>query len=170
MKPMVSSEETNVSDLKQIFQRTRMGARTVRMGAGLCALLLAGQLLGADAKPDMTNVGDAKVAVKDISGVERRPFELADDKASVLFFVLHDCPIANAYYVGVRLVFFNVRDIGLHRGIGRFVIFPGQGIELIHDFEPLSPAGSFGQIFQTLSQRGRIKKSRLVCGIAPKKG
>lgn len=37
------------------------------------------------------------VAMADIDGAERRPFILGDQKASVLIFVTHDCPIANAF-------------------------------------------------------------------------
>jgi len=37
------------------------------------------------------------LTVKDVSGVDRRPFEVAPGKASALFFIIPDCPISNFY-------------------------------------------------------------------------
>jgi thiol-disulfide isomerase/thioredoxin len=101
---MTPSEEANGIDVMRVLRQMINGVRTVRIFSGLCALLFVGQVAAANEKPDRTSVGDTKVALKDISGEERRPFALGDEKASVLFFVLHDCPVANAYAPEIRRV------------------------------------------------------------------
>ena len=93
-----------MTEAKRALRRKRGGARSAWLFTGLCALVCAGQVAGADAKPAKGSVGDTGVAMKDISGEERRPFVLGDDKASVLLFVLHDCPVANAYSPEIRRV------------------------------------------------------------------
>ena len=37
------------------------------------------------------------LGLKDINGVERRPFEVAKRREAVLFFITNDCPISNAF-------------------------------------------------------------------------
>ncbi len=64
------------------------------------ALLLVASILSASADDiprKGAHVGDTSLTLKDVSGKERKPFDLGADRASVLIFVLHDCPIANAY-------------------------------------------------------------------------
>lgn len=97
MNSMQPSVEANVDNREEDLREMRIGACTMRILAGLCILFFAANLIASDAKPDRTNVGDVTVAMKDVDGVVRLPFDLGGDKASVLFFVLHDCPIANAY-------------------------------------------------------------------------
>lgn len=104
MNSMQPSVEANVNNQEEDLQQTRIGAQAVRFLAGLCALFFAAHLIAADARPDRTNVGDLDVTMKDVDGAERRPFDLSGDKASVLFFVLHDCPIANAYSPEIRRI------------------------------------------------------------------
>lgn len=71
-----------------------------RMSAFVATVLLVAStsFAFADDNPrNRTQVGDTSLTIKDISGSEHKPFALGPDKASVLIFVLHDCPIANAY-------------------------------------------------------------------------
>ena len=93
-----------MNESEKALGKLRKGARAVRIFVATCVLIFVGQLVGADEKPDRSRVGDTTVALKDISGEERRPFSLGEDKASVLFFVLHDCPVANAYSPEIRRV------------------------------------------------------------------
>src|SRR4051794_29409668 len=58
------------------------------LGAVVLALVGGWQLVGADA-------GEA--AFKDVDGGTRTPLGQAGKKATVLFFLLPDCPISNAY-------------------------------------------------------------------------
>src|SRR5262249_49471042 len=46
----------------------------------------------------------ATPALKDISGKVQTPLEQADRKASVLFFLLPDCPIANSYAPEIKRI------------------------------------------------------------------
>ncbi len=76
--------------------RTLPRQTTALITAGLLAMI-ALPAFGADKPRDRSHVGDTSLSLKDVSGKEHKPFDLGADRASVLIFVLHDCPIANAY-------------------------------------------------------------------------
>lgn len=61
--------------------RRRIGV----VAATLCLLASVGQ---ADAE---------QITLKDVHGVSRRPLQMRGKRATVLFFILQDCPIANRY-------------------------------------------------------------------------
>jgi hypothetical protein len=44
-----------------------------------------------------TAEGPARMAVKGVDGKTYRPLDIRSKKAAVLFFIAHDCPIANSY-------------------------------------------------------------------------
>ncbi|MBI3850661.1 MAG: redoxin family protein [Verrucomicrobia bacterium] len=52
--------------------------------------------IGAETK-DKTRVDSVSLSIKDVKGVAQTPFDLKGAVASVLIFVMHDCPISNAY-------------------------------------------------------------------------
>lgn len=75
-------------------------SRHRRITAILAAGVLAATTVvgGDNDKPtDRKHVGDLSLTLKGVEGRKHKPFQLGSDKASVLIFVLHDCPIANAY-------------------------------------------------------------------------
>jgi hypothetical protein len=51
---------------------------------------------GAETR-DKATVDDVSLSIADAKGMAQTPFELRGDVASVLIFVMHDCPISNAY-------------------------------------------------------------------------
>jgi hypothetical protein len=62
-----------------------------RIVSRLCALtLLMGGALAADVKP-------ADIELADANGAKHRPLAANGQKATVLLFLTHDCPISNAY-------------------------------------------------------------------------
>ncbi len=61
------------------------------------AALSIAEVFAAEKILDKVKVENISLALEDIAGVTRRPFELGEDKTSVLIFVMRDCPIANAY-------------------------------------------------------------------------
>jgi len=82
----------NRNDIKPSHSR-----RTSMIAAAV--LFLASMLSASadDGPRKSAHVSDTSLTIKDIAGKARKPFQLDADKASVLIFVLHDCPIANAY-------------------------------------------------------------------------
>src|SRR5262245_59739744 len=57
---------------------------------------LPGLAVGDEKDPGLPRVSKG-IVIKDINGEERRPLAEAGDKGTLFFFVLHDCPAANAY-------------------------------------------------------------------------
>ena len=70
-------------------------------------LILIGVLQSAFGSPGQGGAIQAKLSmtIKDVSGQVHRPFLLSEGtKASILFFVAHDCPIANKYYREIQRI------------------------------------------------------------------
>ena len=61
----------------------------------------------------------AELSLKDVDGAPQRPLADAGQAATVLFFVLHDCPIANAYAPEISRIAAEYRE----RGVRAFVIY-----------------------------------------------
>ena len=61
----------------------------------------------------------AELSVKDVDGVMQRPLADAGQVATVLVFVLHDCPIANAYAPEISRIAADYRE----RGVRVFLIY-----------------------------------------------
>ena len=80
--------------LRPVVGRVPLRLRIALVLAVISGLPFAG--LGASSSGDpRTNV--AAIAVEDLSGGTVRPLADAGQKATVLFFVMHECPVANAY-------------------------------------------------------------------------
>ena len=62
----------------------------------LTVLSLCASSFGAETN-DKATVDNVALSIPDAKGVAQTPFELKGAVASVLIFVMHDCPIANAY-------------------------------------------------------------------------
>jgi hypothetical protein len=62
----------------------------------LALLSFCGPSFGAETR-DKATVDDILLSITDAKGMAQTPFELRGDVASVLIFVMHDCPISNAY-------------------------------------------------------------------------
>ena len=71
----------------------------------------------------------AELSLKDVDGASQRPLAEAGQAATVLFFVLHDCPIANAYAPEISRIAADYRE----RGVRVFLIYAE---------EDLSPAAA----------------------------
>lgn len=67
-------------------------------GIALSACLLSAFLRAADSIPL------AKIEVGDVNGIAVRPFEARQQKATLLVFTTHDCPIANAYAPEIKRI------------------------------------------------------------------
>ena len=61
----------------------------------------------------------AELSLKDVDGAVQRPLADVGQAATVLFFVLHDCPIANAYAPEISRIAEEFRG----RGVRAFVIY-----------------------------------------------
>ena len=61
----------------------------------------------------------AELSLKDVEGTTQRPLADAGQVATVLFFVLHDCPIANAYAPEISRIAEEYRG----RGVRAFLIY-----------------------------------------------
>lgn len=68
----------------------------ILLAAALSISATGARLSAADPKHRI-RVGDTGISLRDVGGTLHKPFQLNSAKASVLIFVLHDCPIANAY-------------------------------------------------------------------------
>ncbi|MEK7830934.1 MAG: redoxin family protein [Acidobacteriota bacterium] len=62
----------------------------------LLSLFLAIAALGVQAQ-DRQTVPDVSLTIKDIAGRSQSPFKLDGQQATVLFFILQDCPISNRF-------------------------------------------------------------------------
>ena len=63
------------------------------LGVGLCVAHLAAGVEALAASPGKA----AEIAVNDLTGARIQPLAEARQKATVLFFVMHECPVANGY-------------------------------------------------------------------------
>ena len=61
----------------------------------------------------------AELSLKDVEGKVQRPLAEAGQVATVLFFVLHDCPIANGYAPEISRIAQEYRE----RGVRAFLIY-----------------------------------------------
>ena len=68
----------------------------------------------------------AELSLKDVDGAAHRPLAAAGQVATVLFFVLHDCPIANAYAPEISRIAEEYRG----RGVRAFVIYAEDDLSL----------------------------------------
>jgi hypothetical protein len=69
----------------------------------VCSLIAGAVLLGRQPAPALPEKPPAKVtksraiSVSDVSGKAVRPLEAKNRRATLLFFIAHDCPISNGY-------------------------------------------------------------------------
>ena len=61
----------------------------------------------------------AEISVNDVEGAAHRPLADAGQAATVLFFVMHDCPIANAYAPEISRIAEEYRK----RGVRSYVVY-----------------------------------------------
>lgn len=76
-------------------------------------LLFASSLWLAACAPSSTEEASAQLALVDLEGAEHRPLDLAEGELSVLLFITHDCPIANAYAPEIQRIIEAYEDDGL---------------------------------------------------------
>lgn len=72
---------------------------------GVAALLTGGgssALAATTVGKEAGQISDRMVKLRDLAGKEQQPFVLAQARAAVLIFTLHDCPVANAYAPELR--------------------------------------------------------------------
>jgi hypothetical protein len=82
-------------EMKRLVRRVSATVVTLGFWAGL--LLLLGSGCGGSANHPRA-VGDSRaIVVKDVNGKALQPLAEGGEKGTLLFFVLHDCPVANAY-------------------------------------------------------------------------
>ncbi len=62
----------------------------------LLSLFFAVVAVGVHAQ-DRQTVPDVSLTIKDLAGRSQSPFKLDDQQATVLFFILQDCPISNRF-------------------------------------------------------------------------
>jgi hypothetical protein len=67
------------------------------MTAGAVAVGLNFAWLGGGAEIRSSSARVESIAVKDLAGVAVRPLADAGQKATMLFFIMHECPVANGY-------------------------------------------------------------------------
>ena len=67
------------------------------LAAAMLALLISAHHGAAANSPSSRHTVDASLTLTDVDGKACRPFDLDSAQAIALIFVLHDCPIANAY-------------------------------------------------------------------------
>ncbi|HXG48547.1 MAG TPA: redoxin family protein, partial [Methylomirabilota bacterium] len=97
--------------------RLRERLHVATLGAGLVlgwANLLSGAdlALGAPAKP-------GAIAVRDLSGALVRPLADQGQKLTVLFFVMHECPVANSYAPEISRIIASYAD----KGVRGYVVY-----------------------------------------------
>ena len=80
-----SVKRSIINLMKQVVGATVLGA----------AILTAAEELPRPSGP--AEAGVRKLIIKDVQGVDHHPLAAAGQKATVLFFVLSDCPVANSY-------------------------------------------------------------------------
>ena len=65
---------------------------------GIAIFAFGFSLLGQDGSaPHPEKVANTQISIADITENSLQPFHLESSRATVLFFVTHDCPISNAY-------------------------------------------------------------------------
>ena len=83
-----------------------------------------------------------EISVKDVDGAEHRPLVDAGQAATVLFFVMHDCPIANGFAPEISRIAEEYRA----RGVRAYVIYaeddlsPADAKRHAHDYGYRCPA------------------------------
>jgi hypothetical protein len=71
--------------------------------AGIVVVALAGLYL-ADVRADTPPAEDRSLSLRDVNGKEHMPLLQPQKKATVLFFILPDCPISNSYAPEIKRI------------------------------------------------------------------
>ncbi len=99
------------------FSMTRL------MKPAAVAILLAVVILAAAAEPPRragaTGPDVSNLSFKDVQGATHQPLVAAGQKATVLFFVLSDCPIANSYAPEIN----RIADVYSARGVRSYLVY-----------------------------------------------
>lgn len=90
----------------------------VLCAAFLCAVT-ASAVSGADTRSAATKAGVRAQVVKDVEGKSHQPLADAGQKATVLFFVLHDCPFANSCAPEINRIVADYRA----QGVRSFLVY-----------------------------------------------
>ncbi len=77
---------------QSMIKLMKQAAGAALLGAAMLAAAAERPHLAGTTEPDVRNL-----IIKDVQGVSHQPLAAAGQKATVLFFVLSDCPIANSY-------------------------------------------------------------------------
>jgi len=95
----------------------------IKCGFGVFAALLCGAFAmvarGDEAVRVAASDGVRGLSLKDIHGKPHRPLAPGGQKATVVFFVLHDCPLANKYAPEINRIVAGYRE----RGVQSFVVY-----------------------------------------------
>jgi hypothetical protein len=76
-------------------------------------------LLAATSALAGTTPAPSTITVQDIAGRDVRPLDPGDRKATVLFFVMHECPVANSYAPEIRRIMSEYAG----RGVRSYVVY-----------------------------------------------
>jgi hypothetical protein len=89
-----------------------VGALALAMG------LVSGLSQGTEAGPRLA-ASPSSIAVKDLAGATVQPLADAGQKATVLFFVMHECPVANGYAPEIT----RITSEYARKGVRGFVVY-----------------------------------------------
>jgi hypothetical protein len=127
----------------------------------LLTAALAGFLLaGCARQADRAAVPEPGFSLRDIDGVEHRPFADPDVRAVTLVFVLADCPIANAYAPEINRL---CREFG-GRGVRFFLV---QVDPDLLDDEARQHARSYGYPCPVVADRRHVLVERAGATVVP---
>lgn len=99
------------------FPRLRRGAAASTL---LCLTLLGGLRAGeSSSSAPIADANPAKLTVKDIHGKPHQPFQSGTAKLTLLFFLLHDCPLARTMAPEINRIVAEYAP----RGVRSFLVF-----------------------------------------------
>lgn len=99
----------------------RLGIQKLVLGVSTAILCAAPgfAVFGTDTPPVATNAELRALIVKDVDGKSHHPLANAGQQATVFFFVLHDCPLANTCAPEINRIVTEYRA----RGIRSFLVY-----------------------------------------------
>ena len=141
-------DKASVSNLPSIVKQKGEKRFFLTVSAVILGTAMALTTLGSEMPATATNAEVRALVLKDVHGKAHRPLADAGQKATVFFFVLHDCPLANTCAPEINRIEADYQA----RGIRSFVVY----VE-----EELSPraarkhAKEYGFTYPTLLDRGQ---------------
>lgn len=85
-----------------------MPSRLAAAGVALACLVTCPVVRGDSTKPA------ASIRVKDLTGATVQPLKDSGQKATVMFFVMHECPVANGYAPEINRILSEYATNGVH--------------------------------------------------------